>query len=173
MLFKPELCKAILDREKTQTRHLAQSGDGKLNLGDELWFMQGVGSNIGSMVRSLKDRTPTVVTRYRYKPYRVKWQVGRTYAIQPGRGKKAVGRFLLNGLRDERLMDITGEDALAEGFNPIQRTAPGVLLIPDLKIGKAIALKMFFKYWDSLHKPKYRTDRNPVVWVLTFELVEA
>ena len=171
MLFKPQLCQAILDREKTQTRRLAQFGDGKLNLGDELWFMQGVGSNIGSMVRSLRDRTPTVVTRYRYKPYRIKWQVGRTYAIQPGRGKKARGRFLLTGLRDERLLSISGKDAVAEGFNTVQRTAPGVVLIPDPKIADAIVKEAFFEYWDSIHKPKHRARKNPVVWVLALELV--
>jgi len=90
MLFKPELCQAILDGTKTQTRRLVQYGDGKLNLGDQLWFMQGVGSNLGSMVQRGRDKIPTVVVRHMYAPYRVKWQVGRTYAVQPGCGKPAI-----------------------------------------------------------------------------------
>lgn len=165
MLFKPELCQAILDGRKTETRRLVKYGDGKLNLGEQLWFMQGVGSNIGSIFQDGRNRTPTVVTRWQYSPYRIKWQVGRTYAIQPGRGKRAVGRFLLTGIHGECLQDITGQDAVNEGFQPIQHSA-SVVLIPAPQVADGIAIRMFAKYWDSLHRPKHHWHKNPEVWVL-------
>lgn len=158
MLFKPELCQAILDGRKTETRRLVKYGDSKLNLGEQLWFMQGVGSNIGSVFQDGRNRTPTVVTRWRYSPYRIKWQVGRTYAIQPGRGKKAIGRFLLTGIRREQLQAMSTSDATTEG------TMPGGLY------GQTCALTRFALLWDSIHtKPGTRWADNPKVWILEFE----
>jgi len=51
--------------------------------------------------------TPTGYTRY---------QVGNRYAIQPGRGQRAVGRFVLVGIRLQWLPDITDEEIRREGF---------------------------------------------------------
>ena len=45
----------------------------------------------------------------------MKWQVARTYAVQPGRGKKSVGRIRITKIRRERLGDISDEDCFAEG----------------------------------------------------------
>lgn len=45
----------------------------------------------------------------RYKP-------GRTYAVQPGRGKKAVARIHVLSVKPEALCDMTDEDVRAEGF---------------------------------------------------------
>ncbi len=43
-------------------------------------------------------------------------QVGRDYAICPGRAKPASGRVLIEATRLERLGDISSADAVAEGF---------------------------------------------------------
>ena len=48
---------------------------------------------------------------------RLKWRVWNTYAVQPGRSKKSVGRIQLTNIRIERLYQITTEDARAEGFS--------------------------------------------------------
>lgn len=161
MLFKPGMCQAILDGTKTQTRRLVKYGDGKLNLGEQLWFMQGVGSNIGLIFQRGRYRTPTVVTRWRYSPYRIKWQVGRTYAIQPGRGKKAVGRFLLIAIRREKLQDISEDDCWYEGVR-----------LGNVGLG-GLSYQMHFQdLWDSIHtKPGTRWADNPEVWPLEFECV--
>jgi hypothetical protein len=43
--------------------------------------------------------------------------VGRSYAVQPGRGKRAVGRIEITAIRYcARAGDITLDDAIAEGF---------------------------------------------------------
>jgi len=81
--------------------------------------------------------------------------VGRTYAVQPGRGKPAVARFKLLELRCERVTEISAVDAIKEG-------CPSNL---DSPIGWYIDL------WDAIN-PDEPFDSNPEVWVLEFELVE-
>lgn len=44
------------------------------------------------------------------------WTVGKTYAIQPGRGKKSVGRIQITGIRHEDVRNISEDDAKTEGF---------------------------------------------------------
>lgn len=45
-----------------------------------------------------------------------RWRVGASYAIQPGRGQKAVGRFVVLNVRREKLGAIRDGDVRAEGF---------------------------------------------------------
>lgn len=48
---------------------------------------------------------------------RVIYRVGNTYAIQPGRGKKAIGRTPpIASIRRQDVRDMTDADALARGF---------------------------------------------------------
>jgi len=172
MLFKPALCQAILDGTKTQTRRLVQYGDGKLNLGDGLWFMQGVGSNFGSMVQRGANRTPTVVIRQKYAPYRVKWQVGRTYAIQPGRGKEAIGRFKLLAIRREWLLDISEEDCIAEGVFRVPES-PDWWEYPGSECWFVSSREANSALWDSINTKKgARWQDNPEAWALELEVVK-
>lgn len=41
---------------------------------------------------------------------------GRSYAVQPGRGKKAVARIAVTSVSRERLCDMHLEDVILEGF---------------------------------------------------------
>jgi len=89
----------------------------------------------------------------------VKWEVGRTYAVQPGRGKKAVGRIRITKIRREKLQAIRVPDILAEGV---------------LYSEKARSHYVPFVFlWDSIYKKPYRWEDNPEVWVREFELAEA
>lgn len=77
MLFKAGMWRAILDGTKTQTRRLVKprevSRDGYKTVAKS-WVHVVLG-----------------ITGHRaWVPYYPKWQVGRTYAIQPGRGKPAI-----------------------------------------------------------------------------------
>jgi hypothetical protein len=47
---------------------------------------------------------------------RLLYEVGRTYAIQPGRGKHSLGRFRLLAIKHEQARGISEADARAEGF---------------------------------------------------------
>jgi hypothetical protein len=145
----------VLDGLKTQTRRLIKPGE---------WIDVSDPPN------------PRVVQMGKDGKLRTKWQVGKTYAVQPGRTKKAIGRIRITGIRRERLQDITEEDALAEGceglWNPMRgyynfREAP-----TDTTLFGKYSKDHFKQLWDSIHtKPGTRWDDNPEVWVLEFEVI--
>lgn len=76
---------------------------------------------------------------------RVIYQVGKSYAVQPGRGKKSVARIVITAIRRENVEAISEADAVAEGF-----------LSPEA----------FMQTWHSIHKAKAQQN----VWVLEFYL---
>ena len=75
---------------------------------------------------------------------RIKWQVGRTYALQPGRGQKAVGRIKITDINKQPLGQMTIEDAVAEGYP---------------------SLDDFRQTWLQIHD---QFDPDLAVWVITF-----
>jgi len=96
---------------------------------------------------------------------RVKWEVGKTYAVQPGRGQKAVARRKLLAIRQERLQEMSLDDCAAEGI-PQYTFARGCLskTPPDPRW-------KYIELWNSINTRKgTRWDENPMVWVLTFEV---
>jgi len=56
--------------------------------------------------------TKTQTRRLRRGPYKV----GGVYAVQPGRGKKAVGHIRIKRIWQEKLLYMTEDDVRAEGF---------------------------------------------------------
>jgi len=183
MIFKQ--WEQVLNGTKTQTRRLIKPGEfasGSRSGGRQEIF--GVWKDI----HDLQDRsgqfgfvrTPLQILE---SLYRLKWhkamgcfrdktyavQPGRgkkakTYAVQPGRGKKAVGRIRITAIRRERVQDIRELDAEAEmGFRvPIRHFMWGVT-----------TKQKFAKLWNSIHtKRGTRWEDNPEVWVLEFEAVE-
>lgn len=132
MQFKPELAQKILTGEKTQTRRTVKPGE---------YLYDPIPDT--KMVLGANKRTKDRCTKYL-----TKWVVGQTYAIQPGRGKAAIGRFKLLDIRRERVQDITEQDAIAEGFGSISE---------------------FFGVFESING-KAALDKE--VWVLTFEVTE-
>ncbi|MEO8609047.1 MAG: ASCH domain-containing protein [Chloroflexota bacterium] len=78
---------------------------------------------------------------------RTVYQVGKSYAVQPNRGKKSVARIVLTGLRKESVKAISTEDALAEGF---------------------LSREDFFATWRTIHGKDADLQRE--VWVLEFSL---
>lgn len=82
--------------------------------------------------------------RVKYGP-RTIWKVGHTYTVQPGKGKKAVGRILLQGIDEGVLGQLGTEDFLAEGFANREE---------------------FIDAWKRIHG---RYDPNQRIWILRFE----
>lgn len=131
MIFKQ--AQQVLDGTKTQTRRPVKAGD-----------FHDI---------KLPDGSFYAVTRGPDR--RMKWKIFKTYAVQPGRGKKAVGRIRITKIRWERLREISFPDIKAEGVprEPLQRFA-------------------FEQLWNSLYRKPYRWEDNPEVWVLEFEPVK-
>ncbi len=85
--------------------------------------------------------------RVRSNNLRTVYEIGKTYAVQPNRGKKAVARIMLTAVRRERVAVISEQDALAEGFT--SRDA-------------------FIAAWRTIHGKE--SDLTREVWVLEFRL---
>ena len=131
MLFKKELCDLILAEKKTQTRRLVKPLDYVSVDG----FSEVLDAN-----------------------YQVRWRWGKDYAIQPGRGKKQVGRIRITDIRCEKLQSISYEDVIAEGVDFEGHSLQ-------------VAHYNFARLWDSINKKGNQWADDPKVWVLTFELV--
>lgn len=109
---------------------------------------------------------------------RRKWQVGNTYAVQPGRGKKQVGRIRLLTIRQERLQDISEADAIAEGVTMDCPVCNGYGTGESLcKACQGMGLfthpiDAYAALWDNINtRNSTRWEDNPLVWVLELELV--
>lgn len=172
----------VLDGTKTQTRRLADGGD-ELRVNNHpngepafVWYVDnGWCGHEGP--------SPACY------PGRIKWQVGRTYAVQPGRGKPAVGRIRITAIRQERLQDITPQDAAAEGIEKETCfSCKGTGRLTDYVESEDITeittwacddcdgtgwyspVEAYAYLWDSIYtKPGTRWADNPLVWVLEFE----
>src|SRR5258708_15396845 len=93
MIFAHTLDK-VLSGEKWQTRRPVKPGE-KLSCRKDLF-----GEKI--CVQAATDR--------------IVYEVGKSYAVQPNRGKKAIARIVVTGIRLQQVRMIGECDALAEGF---------------------------------------------------------
>ena len=75
-----------------------------------------------------------------------RYEVGKSYSVQPGRGKPGICRITILQVRSEPLGAITLKDARKEGF---------------------VTTTEFFDYWKGLYGT---VDREMPVWVLSFAL---
>lgn len=141
MIFTPEHYAMNAAETKTQTRRIQKEGD------YAVW--DPAGEKIIAVFRASG---------------RIKYKVGKTYANQPGRGKKGNGRIRLLAIREEKLQDISGADMTAEGYPLLAR----FLMSLELWCQK----ESFNTAWDELHPRKDRWANNPPVWVETYEFVQ-
>jgi len=126
MLFRPDLAAKVVLGEKTQTRRVKRPGETA-----EYDLVGGTG-----------------IIAVRSAGGRLKWIAGGTYAVQPGRGKRGIGRLRIVGIYEGRAGEITPEDARAEGFESVEEFAAA---------------------WNKINRrPPHRFEDNPEVWVLVF-----
>ena len=141
MLFTPENAAKMMSGEKDQTRRIVKEGER------------------GYLFLSTTDYYQVLDSKHH-----LRWQVGKSYAVQPGRGKPAIGRRVLVAIRKERLQDISPDDCFAEGIR--LPTLPHET--PD-KFTEAYRL-----LWNKINYLAGDTwEDNPEVWVLEFEPVKA
>ncbi|MEL7436047.1 MAG: hypothetical protein AAFN11_19030 [Chloroflexota bacterium] len=120
MIFQHTL-EQVLQQSKTQTRRVIHPNE--------------------EAVRGRYNRIVSVVHNGR-----LKWEVGRTYAVQPARGASQVARINLTAINSEYITRINTKDAIAEGFESRQA---------------------FLSTWRKIHGDDSFSLR---VWVLRFEL---
>jgi len=137
VIFLPGLAKAILAGKKVETRRLVKPGD---NL---LWMKIAEHPHRGN---------PAHVHIVLGSDGRIRWTEGKTYAVQPGRGKKAIGYIRVEEIRQERLQQITLRGARREGMS---------------------GRKAFTALWNGIHESPHKWASNPQVWVLVFRQVLA
>lgn len=154
MIFCPENCELILAGKKTQTRRLRVPGmNGDMLFGD-----------------LLEDENLVKVSAIE-RNGRMKWEVGHTYAVQPGRGKKAIGRIRITKIRSEHISDITNDDAIAEGVQETRMNYawPWVFNFKGQDYFGNTPREAFCLFW----KVFFGGDLTELVWVLDFELENA
>lgn len=78
-----------------------------------------------------------------------RYKAGKTYAVQPGRGKKAIGRIRVLSVRPELMTDLDDDEARLEGFANTRE---------------------FTAKWLSIYGKGSWLD---IVWRIEFELVAA
>lgn len=104
----------------------------------------------------------------------MRWQVGRTYAVQPARAKNAIARIRITDIRREDVRLISEADAQAEGF----KTATEFFLTWCKMHDKRLLLPIIPNYdtgsivWHGARNELMsRPAKHYAAWVLTFELV--
>ena len=141
----------VLDGSKTQTRRLALMQD-TFDCSHYLNLLVGSPADgYGTFAYGVD----TVRRAGRTVFYR-----GQSRAVQPGRGKGAVGRILITGIWLHRPQDITEDDCWAEGIS----RGSG-------QLETELPRFHFMALWDTIHdKRGERWADNPLVWILTFTL---
>lgn len=179
-IFRPDSIDAIVSGNKAMTRRIVKPGEFAV----ETKYPNGVYVPrlvIGEVKKWYPVDIPDTA--------RLKWQVGRDYAVSPGRGKPGVWwqpsvqewcyqtsmhrrmgagycgyfplRIRITAIRQERLQDISYDDARAEG-------APD-----DYYCDCADPRLWYANLWSSINARKgTRWQDNPLVWVLQFEVVK-
>lgn len=129
MLFKQILIDKIIAEEKNETRRHAKDGE------------------------TLEFDPDGKIIRIRQPTGRIKWEVGRDYAVQPGRGKSTY---------------------IHEGY-PLRILILEIVAEPLLRIDEGAARKEgfanrseFLSYWDKLYGEGSHW-KNPNLYVLKFE----
>lgn len=149
MIFMPDSIDLILSGRKTQTRRPVKEGE--------------MVAAEGHTITAVYGQSPYCIAG-KHAQGRLKWQVGRTYTICPGRGKKAVGRLTLRGIRCERVRDVTDIGAALEGicYDPDRAALCYGSTLLEGKTGAEAYLSL----WRTLY-PK--SDLTELCWVLSWD----
>ena len=168
MIFKQ--WQQVLDGTKTQTRRPVKD-DEKLiggDVGKSMWVHSG--AHNAAMQQIIAPRARFVT--------------GKTYAVQPGRGKKAVGRIRVTKIRRQRLGEISEEDCMHEGVGidyaePLDDVLRAmaikdpVFVCPICGATDYGQLSGFSCLWEHIYgKGAWDRMKDDDVWALDFELEE-
>lgn len=137
---------AVIEERKTQTRRIVKPGQ----------MISAAGTCV-----------------YQHHLYRIIYEVGRTYAVQPARTAKGIARIRITGLRCEDVRHIRREDVAAEGFS-----SRNDFFLTWLGMHDKAAQRGFMEDTDFLHNTtdiflSERPAERYQAWVISFELFDA
>ncbi len=145
----------VLNGTKSETRRPVKQTE---------WAEMSSYNNFGVFVDS-----PVIRAVHFYSNNGVKWRVGNTYAVQPGRGQKAVARFKLTSIKREPVNAITEAGAVSEGFTGYDVISHGPS--GETWCNPVTPVEEFAMTWDEIHGAGSFAS-GVEVWVLGFELAE-
>jgi hypothetical protein len=107
------------------------------------------------------------------------FETGRPFPWKPSihMPKKLARLFLrVTDVRAERVQDITEADSIAEGIEWFEKSKMATCFVKGINQGNtaigSTAVEVYKCLWDSLNvKRGYGWDKNPWVWVYTFERI--
>jgi len=153
MIFQHTIDK-VLSSEKTQTRRIVKPGDVLVSI-----------ENPFGGYKPVKVVNPNMNAPYGYE----RWVIGKTYAMQSGRGVKAEGRIRITGIRREDVRDISEADVKAEGFASYEHFVQTWCHMHDAAACReADKLKGIHICGAARTRPAERYQ----AWAITFELVK-
>lgn len=166
ILFSGPLVRAILEGRKSQTRRLSRAWL-RVKKGDRLWVREtwGPGGMIkpGDPVSYAADWPDAEVIR--------KWRP----SIHMRRADSRIDLEATADAREERLHDITEEDARAEGVQPFFQRFSSIGRDQRITTGELAAdaehRASFAVLWDEINGDKVLWKDNPLVVVLTFKVI--
>lgn len=201
ILFSADMIRAILDRRKTQTRRVivpqpAAGGawgciggqgfgfifDGKVlccpygQPGDRLWIRTAYHVEYDAKREQAVWRAPGLFVTTHGHPRR---KDGRPMRLgnKPAThmpywlSAEAYGPLEVTDVRVQRLMEITPEDAIAEGLVQTTRFGAPAFGCRDWVMDDYVnrPVPAFYALWDSINANRgYDFDTNPWVWAVTF-----
>jgi hypothetical protein len=190
ILFSGEMVRAILAKQKTQTRRVmkpqpthvrdvnfAEFGESLKeikcpygNIGDRLWVREGLVKNSLEGWVYKVDESPVLVGKkdltamIGWAHHKDKYHCA---SIHMPRWASRITLEITN-LRVERVQDISQDDAIDEGCTWGEKVRlPGAWE----KVWTKSPVSDFHTLWDSINGKKYPWDSNPWVWVVTFKQV--
>jgi hypothetical protein len=160
----------VLDGTKTATSRLVKPGDVEMVGGEptpeteyftrgNVLYVRGPAEIVNAMPITRVDRNG-----------RILYEVGKDYAIQPGRGQKSVGRYRITAIERYDVRTITPERANAEGFKTPAAFLEVWVSMHDKQgagiRGGRIDSQWVFDYLKTRPAAKYDA------WYIAFEVLE-
>lgn len=178
MLFSAPMIRALHDGRKTQTRRLLNNT--KYGVGNRLWVREtwrcnGWATDVATIFYKAHEGDGYTAMTEQYSV------ADRPYIKPDGKWKPSIHMprwisrmtLIITNVRQQRLQDISEEDAIAEG---VTRIRDGCHVIRGFDYDNAglchtHATTPFAKLWDSLNAPHgFDWHSNPLVTALTFKV---
>lgn len=154
----------VVKETKTQTRRLYKEGD--------YGWMCGQDDNGKFFYSQVSNQQGDKIVN--------RWTVGKTYAVQPGRGQKSIARIHILSIQRQDVRQISFEDSRAEGFIDRSHFMLTWCNMHDKKLNVLWCdcfqweqdgewregLEKFYEFLNT------RPDHLYKAWILNFELVK-